>query len=267
LALFDPKGWGALPDQYAIEFKHDFEQAMLKVSSELPYELPILQRAMAAFFFNFQPLPSNLYYKLAKRLYQSQRQISVATLNYERLFEISFTAAGFNLSIGHANSDEIEFNVPHGCCHLFCKSARGDSGAVSFLGLNTQVNGEIEIISDEQEFSHRISNDAFPPIMSYFEPQKRSTVGQIFLTDQRYRFTELVNDAETIIIIGVKIREHDTHIWESIKNANGKLIYCSGKIEKIAFDSWIEKYRTKKENKFINGYWSEKFNDIFNELV
>ncbi len=56
--------------------------------------------------------------------------------------------------IGQDNSNEIELNLPHGCCHLFCESARGVAGAVSFAGLNVEINGEIKIISDPGENAH-----------------------------------------------------------------------------------------------------------------
>lgn len=267
LARFNPPGWGALPFEYRNVFNNDFEQGMLKIASERPYDLPILQRAMSAFFFNFQPRNSNLYFKFANKLKQSPKQLAVSTLNYERLFEISFLEAGHNLMIGQTNSNEIELNLPHGCCHLFCESARGMAGAVSFAGLNVEVNGEIKIISDPHEFNQRITNDAFPPVMSYFEPQKRATAGQAFLTDQRTRFNHLVKNAERIIVIGVRIREYDTHIWETIKNAKGRFIYCSGPSEKNLFNSWTNIHRSDKENIFIDGYWSDKFDEVLNELI
>ncbi len=267
LAQFNPPGWGSLPDEFRNAFNNDFEQGVLKVASERPHDLPILQRAMSAFFFNFKPQNSNLYFKLANKLKQSPKQLTVSTLNYERLFEISFCAAGYNLMIGQANSNEIELNLPHGCCHLFCESVKGVAGAVNFAGLNVEINGEIKIISDPQQFNQRITNDAFPPVMSYFEPQKRATAGQAFLTEQRTRFNDLVNTAKRIIVIGVKIREHDTHIWETIKNANGKLIYCSGLSEKNTFEVWTNTHRRNKENKFLDGFWSDKFDEVFNELI
>jgi len=267
LVKFNPPGWGSLPNEFRIVFNNDFEHGMLKVATERPHDLPILQRAMAAYFFNFQPQNSNLYFRLANKLKQIMKKIAVSTLNYERLFEISFSAAGHKLIIGKANSNEIELNLPHGCCHLFCESARGVAGAVSFAGLNVEINGEIKLISDPYQFNQRITNDAFPPVMSYFEPQKRTTSGQVFLTEQRNRYKDLVNNAERIIVIGVKIREHDTHIWESIKNSNGKFIYCSGLAEKNTFDAWTNNNRPNKENMFIDGFWSDKFDEVFNELI
>lgn len=44
--------------------------------------------------------------------------------------------------IGQASSNEIESNLPHGCCHLFCESVKGVSGTVSFAGLNVEAYAE-----------------------------------------------------------------------------------------------------------------------------
>lgn len=267
LRKFNPKGWSELPKEFVDLFANDFEQGMIKLATLRPHDISILQRAMASYFFTFHPRTSNLYFKLANKLKQYPKQLAISTLNYERLLEISFLSAGFKLMIGQVKEDEIEFNLPQGCCHLFCESVRSESSAVSLSGLNVAINGEIKIISDTIEFNYRIINDAIPPVMSYYEPEKRSTAGQEFLNEQRNRLNTLISNAERIIIVGVKIREHDTHIWEVIKNTSARFVYCSGKGEKKSYDLWVNNHRSNKENVFINGFWSDKFDDVFNELV
>jgi hypothetical protein len=267
LCQFNPSTWGSLTQSYASTFRDDFEKGMLKVATERPHDLPILLKAMSAFFYNFKPFQNNLYLKLANKLKVSNKQIAFSSLNYERFFEISFNSAGHKLCIGGPINNGFELNLPHGCCNLFCESVKATAGAVNFSGIDVQTNGEIKFVSDTNEFQNRINNDAFPPVMSYFEPQKRSTSGHKFLLSQRSRYQELVNEAEKIIIIGVKIRDHDTHIWDPIKNSNGKLVYCSGSSEQNQFDFWTNSYRINKQSKFINGFWSDKFDDVFEELI
>ena len=55
LQLFNPLGWGALPASIARHFEADFEQGMRELASSRSHYMPILQRAMAAYFFNFVP--------------------------------------------------------------------------------------------------------------------------------------------------------------------------------------------------------------------
>lgn len=266
LAKFNPKGWGQLPQELKREFIFDFELGMKKLSLESPMDVSILQRSMAAYFFNFKPKITNLYSKLATRLKLDPKSITLSTLNYERLLEISFFSAGHNLQYGSPAKNVIEINFPHGCCNIFCESVSGLSNLVFFSGLDVTTNGLIKCIGDQAEFYTRINGDAFPPVMSYFEPLKRVTSGNNFITDQRDRFNDIILNAEKIIVIGVKIREHDRHIWEIIGAAKGKLVYCSGPSEKRIFDLWVQKYRVNVDNLFINGFWGNEFDKVYNEL-
>ena len=183
------------------------------------------------------------------------------------MLEISFNGAGVGLCIGIPNPPALELNLPHGCCHLFCEGARGQAGAVSFHGMNVQIDGPINIISDPQLYQNRINTDAFPPVMSYFEPQKRTPAGNSFLVGQRERFRLLTQTAENIIVIGVKIREHDTHIWDTIKDAPGKFIYCSGSSENATYSAWIANNRSGKNNVFIDGYWVDRYPDVYRYII
>ncbi|MBS1521302.1 MAG: hypothetical protein JST50_09910 [Bacteroidetes bacterium] len=219
---------------------------------------------MAHFFFNFQPLNTNLYYRLAQEIRRDNKSVALSTLNYERLLEISFLGAGVNLTIGDPAVNNIELNLPHGCCHLFCDAVRGQAGAINFAGMDVQINGEVRIISDAQEFQQRVLNDAFPPVMCYFEPQKRATAGNNFLVDQRERLRQLTQSVERIIVIGVKIREHDAHIWDHIADAPGRFIYCSGSGERAVFDAWVQARRAGKNNSFIDGFWSNRYAEVYN---
>ena len=74
---------------------------------------------MADYFFNFIPQPNNLYRKLARRIIESNWNGSLATINYERLLELSLVYEGLKpisnkLKIYH---NEIELCFPHGCCN------------------------------------------------------------------------------------------------------------------------------------------------------
>lgn len=91
----------------ASEFSKDFEQGLLKLYGKQPQFWSILQRCMAHFFFqyngiNIQIRDSNLYYRLAQEIKKSDKHISVATLNYERLLEITFSHVGIPLVCGNS---------------------------------------------------------------------------------------------------------------------------------------------------------------------
>ena len=152
--------------------------------------MPPLQRAMAAYFFNFAPRPSNLYRRITRRIIRSNWDGALSTINYDRLLELSLIEGGLWPIVGRSrmNSSEIEICLPHGYCHVFCESVRASSSMVSFAGPLVTTNGHVKVISDLIEFQSRIQNDAFPAVMSNFEPEKKTTSGANFIENQRNRY-------------------------------------------------------------------------------
>lgn len=266
LAKFNPSGWGAIQGEFRELFEDDFEKGMKSFASKNPFKLPGLQREMAAYFFNYQPRDTNLYYRLACDLKRIPKEIVFSSLNYETLLRNSFRKVGYDLVFNKLNENQIELNLPHGCCNLFCDSVKAMQGFVKMDGLSVKINGGERFIDSESEFINRITRDEVPPVMSYFEPSKVTMAGEQFLMGQRARYKQLVDEAEQIIVIGVKIREHDSHIWDPIKNAKGKFIYCSGPNEADQFNSWVRTFRTGGDNVLLPGFWAEEYDQIFDQL-
>lgn len=268
LTSFNPNGWGQINGILADNFRTDFEAGIVELSQQNPHALPPLQRAMAAYFFNFRPQSTNLYYSLAQKINTINWDGVLVTLNYERLLELSLSAAGVQPYIGSPSSNQnkiVELCLPHGCCHLFCESVWGNAGAISFAGMNVFTNGPIKVIGDPSEFQQRIQNNAFPPVMSYFEPSKQTTSGNNFILDQRARFSELISNADTVILVGVRVREQDKHVWESLGQTNAKLVYVSGKVGKQEFDAWKNKTRANKNDLALDGYFRDNFDIILKQ--
>lgn len=170
LASFNPPGWGRLDTAWADEFRQDFEAAVRKLSEANAHAMAPLQRAMAAFFFNFRPGPNSLYVALAKAIAGNRWDGALGTLNYERLLELSLLSQGVQPFIGHPPShlSRVELCLPHGCCHIFSSAVRGSARGISFSGPNIRTSGgKPEVIGDPEQFRQRIENDAFPPIMSH----------------------------------------------------------------------------------------------------
>jgi len=268
LKRFNPPGWGSLPSSMAKQFQGDFENAMTNLSQTHSHEMPVLQRAMAAFFFKFMPTEDNLYHVLAKRIKESDWIGAIATLNYERLLEISLIHEGIQPVVGSEvkGQNQIELCLPHGCCHLFCEGVKASSRGVSFSGIGVSFDGPIKIISNSQEYNYRINNDAVPPVMSYFEPQKNTSAGVSFIRGQRARWSQLVSQSKLIAAIGIRVREHDSHIWDPLKRTSGKIVYCGGSAAGQEFAGWHEKYRAGKDCLICQGYFADEFDSLCNEL-
>jgi len=264
LVAFNSNGWGKVSSDQAKLFRQDFEAGMKALSLENSHAMPPLQRAMAAFFFNFVPRRSNFYIKLAERIKNQNWAGSMVTLNYERLLELSLIFSGIRPVVGREakSNSEIEVCFPHGCCHLFCSSVRGAAQAVSLSGTAVRTNGPIEVVADPGQFQERINNDAFPPVMSYFDPSKETTSGASFIEGQRKRFATLVSEASTIGIVGLRVRAHDEHIWKPLAQTSAKIVYCSGKSSGKEFKVWASESHTNKMDIILPHYFSDGFEEL-----
>jgi hypothetical protein len=258
LCRFNPGGWGSLPQNVAGGFNEDFERGMSAVPR---HALTVLQCAMAAYFFKFIPQGDSLYMRLAERIASKNWDGAVCTLNYERLLEISLTATGVQPFVGQPQGTRraVELCLPHGCCHLFCESVKGLASAITMDGFAVETNGPIAVVSDPEQHRQRVLNDAFPPVMSYFEPSKRTTTGASFIDSQRTRWRELSAGASTIVVVGTQVRCHDRHIWDAIAASPATVVYCSGPVAAAEFKQWAITARGQKRNVVLDGYFQTDF--------
>jgi len=267
LRQFNPTGWGQLPADMADLFRGDFERGMARVAETNSHAMPILQRAMAAFFFRFVPRMSSLFVRLAQRIHRHQWNGAIATLNYERLLELSLLQVGVQPIVGQgAGEGQIELCLPHGCCHLFCEGIQASPAGVSFSGVGVTFDGPVVAISDPEEFQRRINGNAVPPVMSYFELQKKTSAGVSFINSQRARWAELASQANKIAIVGVKVRPRDSHIWLPIANSAARVVYCAGAAAGNEFRGWAAASRPGKGDRVLEGYFAEEFSSLCYEM-
>lgn len=268
LRRFDPLRWGRLPGSLAMLFASDFEAGMQELARSDPHRMPPLQRAMAAYFFGFQPRSSNLYKALARTIRRVGFNGALATLNYERLLELSLSSECVRPIVGGPPQQgfDVELCFPHGCCHFFNDSVQFDSRGVTFNGGAVSTSGRIIVLGDPRQFAQRIEGDELPPVMSYFEPQKRTSSGKNFVDGQRARFAELASAASTIVLIGVGIRESDSHIWEPLAKTTARIVYCAGRAAATVFRAWAERLRPQKTDLAVEGCFRESFTQLCGEV-
>ena len=265
LRQFNPHGWGAIQGDLASRFRQDFEEAMTAVA---PHALAPLQRAMAAYFFGFRPRPPSLYLELARRITRGDWSGAACSLNYERLFELSLLPNGIQPFVGDEmiGGRGLEVCLPHGCCHIFCDAVRGAAGRVVLNGRMVQTSGRVSVVADLKEHAARIAQDAFPPVMSYFEPRKPTTTGRSFIEGQRRRWKQLALSAETIAVVGVRVRPHDNHIWDPIGTTPARIIYCAGAGAATEYVAWAARTRPGNQDVVLNGVFRDEFDRICAEV-
>ncbi len=267
IVKYDPHGWGNISVKYKPIFNDDFEAGMDTIAKDYPNKVARLQKGMAGYFFNFVPLDGNMYHAFAKIIKKNNWDGALVSLNYERLLDQSLLGAGISPVMGIPSLNQIEINLPHGCCNIFCEGNYMPESAINTLnGLNVISTGTPKLVDDPIEFKAKLTQEALPPVMSYFHPEKHTTACVNMINLQRYRFQDLIKNAEKLIVVGVAIRENDKHIWEPISKTNAHFYYCSGKNELDMFKGWVKKKRSNKENTFLNGFWNECWGDFLNIL-
>ena len=137
---------------------------------------------------------------------------------------------------------------------------------MSMPGTAVRTKGRVICLSDPAEFKARIENDAFPPVMSYFEPQKRTTSCENFINSQRERLAALVSNASAIGLIGIRVRPDDGHIWDPLSEAKGRLVYCSGTRAAVEFEKWAGEVRSQANDMVLGGYFADSFDELCSVL-
>lgn len=254
LIKFDPNGWGTLAESLKNIFHDDFEKGMRELSLSENNMLPPLQKKMAAFFFQYTPDSQNLYKKFCERLKSKKVSVGLASLNYERFLEIALSESGLDL----------EVCLPHGSCNIFCDGASTNLLGAEIPGVGVTTTGLVYAINDETEYKYKLDHDSFPPVMSYFEPNKSVTSGVNFIDDQKKRWCHLCSSANEIYIIGVMPRSSDSHIWDPLKNTSAKIIYCGGVEGGVKYQAWSSIRNGSAGDMVLNGYFEEEFEKICN---
>jgi hypothetical protein len=212
LANWAPNSWGALRNPWPSRFRQDFEQAMAQLMEEGVFAARF-QWDMAAFFFTqFTATHNSVYKQLIVGLSPRLKQFLFVTINYDLLLFQARTLA-------EVPADALEVCLPHGSSCLRCLGVTASHG-VSFSG-RVSTGGSVRPFRTLPEFKAERAKNVFPPVMSYFEPNKSTVSCSEFIASERARYEERVLAAERVAIVGVKVHPIDAHIWEPLAGASG----------------------------------------------
>lgn len=243
-------------------------------------QLTSLQLQLARYLFRFEPSDGNLYRKLGKRIKSYERTTGMrwngafATLNYDRLLQLALTVTSVPFSLSGPMGPGFEICAPHGLCNLFSGTVRyernfsaSERPAIIFADHTSTLEGDAPpvLIRSQEEFD-TVAKYGLPPIMSYYEGEKLSSIHMEWLHMHRNRFHELVRHAGKIAIVGMRVHEVDLHIWEPLAMTSAKLLYCSG--DGGEFSAWQTRVgRRPESDELLTGmYFRDGFETILKFL-
>ncbi len=159
-----------------------------------------------------------------------------------------------------------KFAYPMVVAIFFANRLEAPRAQYLFAGTGVSTRGPVKVIADPTEFTNRIRQGAFPPVMSYFDPAKLTTSGINFIEEQRARYDTIVKSAKVVVIVGIRLRPNDKHLWDALAATNAEVVYCSGKNAGHEFAEWVKDNRKGKAGEVLYGYFDENFEKICSRI-
>ncbi|NNE47778.1 MAG: hypothetical protein HKN37_14080 [Rhodothermales bacterium] len=227
-----PATWGAFSNDLVPQFESHFEQGLAALMRLYPGAVqPLrdgapsphaLMKDMARFFLAFELAPGrqDLYSRFLMSLLRSPNGTATAfaTLNYEHLLERAMSGLGLKPKVLR----------PHGGCQLWPISGgiiRAGQGRAIGAGMHS-ISARVRA-APSSRIHQRLNelDQARYPCMAMYMPGKNTQVGQRYLRRMQARFRERVAESRTVVLIGVRPWDEDTHLWPSIYSTSARVLY------------------------------------------
>ena len=133
------------------------------------------------------------------------------------------------------------------------------------------VSCRVEIVAREEVIKfcqeNESKNNPFTPVMSYYQPDKKSRICSDFIKQQQEYWKHALKESQTLYIVGVAFNENDTHIWQTIAKSGCEVRIVDPKPQSIidyfeergvnvahyagsfkdAIPKWKKDFKTKKK--------------------
>ena len=65
-------------------------------------------------------------------------------------------------------------------------------------------------------------------------------------------------------MVGIQVREQDSHIWDALASTDAAIHYCSGSRGAKTFQDWQGRMRSGRaaSDTVSTGYWDDEFDEI-----
>ena len=283
------KHWHSIPNHFKDYFRKNTFEAAMRILGEDEEQRNFQFRRdleLSLYFSQFRPEPSNLYWKLARKIARKQElkgwSGAIITLNYERLLEESFLR---NLVFPDVQGitfyddqlpkllphQRLELCYPHGACHFFF-----DKSFISGKG-NVVFGNEARLLGDKGA-NHLLIHANIEkacemeciPIICRYEPSKHPSINNYFTDTQQSRCAELISEAKNISIVGVQCsHENDNHIWKPLGKTTAKIFYFEPFDDSIStFRTWAASYSKREglDYAIVKATFKERLDELYSRM-
>jgi hypothetical protein len=257
-----------LPEEFKKKFRENFEMGMAAFYESFHGDLMRFQRQLAHFIAGFSASPDSAYVTLFRRINPTRHIF--CTLNYDLMIESAAARLGIHTTL-YAYSAKHERGVlrllkPHGSCNFWPKGLEIEGGMMINM-IGPEIESPIRVLSHAETLRQceDESNGLAPAIAMYAEG-KSVRVSPHYISKQQQGWTAAVAAAAKVCIVGTKVNEADTHIWEPLARSPANIYYFGfDQLDRERFELWKDKSR-KRNMYFTQASFSEAVPIIANHL-
>jgi hypothetical protein len=259
-----PGSWGSFPDKHKAVFRINFEAGMDMVYKEYGGVIPQLMREMAVYFIQFYITNDRCAYvqlvaELDKRDMLTDTVFS--TINYECILESAINRIGHSIDYFSNASNGIRVFKLHGSCNMYSKAVHGGQGIR--YGTGVSFEGGIQVMpSKDDVIRHCLCETGLAPVMNLYMRGKPLSVSGGSIQAIQQEWANCVNNAKSVVCIGVNPVVEDNHIWGPIAATAGQLIFVGNK---SAFEKW-DSTKRKGASKYVGSKFEANILNIMGEI-
>jgi len=234
-----------IPDDLKEMFRNNFEVGMSAYYEYSDADIMRFQRELSYYLAKFTPGRKNTYIKLINQL--GINRIVYSSLNYDLLFELSASVLGFNTIYGlEKQKGFVRLLKPHGSSNFWPDIPTG-----TFKGCTFKRSGRADIqapicpLNQGDTIEKCINEDSVAPAIAMYAEGKAVKVSPDYVEAQQEQWTNIANHAKRIFIVGVRVHQVDTHIWDTLGKSKSDLFYFGYKSSERDFMQWKGAYQKR----------------------
>lgn len=265
-----PKVWGELSPELTDAFRSNFEAGMVRVMEGTDHLVSPLMRTLGLYFLEFRADNSHqdLYSILLQRL-RGAGSLSTtlfSTLNYECIVETAASQLGLRVDHGEIPSHIHPFVLwkLHGSCNLIPDPKSIHMGAAVSFRWGMNVNVQLITVRDLGQVMSWIRGDnALFPAMCMFAPGKPSMFDPERFKAFWIRWAAQVQQAERVVVIGVRPVPDDAHIWGPLAQTSAEVSYVGSEEE---WTTWLLDRRKHARSSFLGHDFAGAMDAVMEKL-